>query len=87
MTCVSQCLLEINLSIADWMFYDELDMGPPQPYRGPDWARGLWVLDVANAMPGLGNGFWDLSSEKGFHVGLWSAIAAFVFVALTDRAP
>lgn len=48
---------------------------------------GVWVLDVANAVPGLGNGFWDLSSEKGFHVGLWSAIAAFVFVALTDRTP
>ena len=47
---------------------------------------GLWVVDVANAVPGLSNGFWELSSERGFHVGLWSAIAAFVFLALTDNA-
>ena len=45
---------------------------------------GLWVLDVANAVPELSNGFWELSSAQGFHLGLWLAMAAFVFVML-DR--
>ena len=46
---------------------------------------GRWVLDTANAVPVLANGFWELSAERGFHIGLWLSIGAFVFLVLTGR--
>ena len=45
---------------------------------------GIWVMDVANAIPEMSTGFWTLPSDQGFHLGIWTAIAAFVFVALSD---
>jgi len=40
-------------------------------------------MDVANTTSVLSNGFWDISSDKGFHLALGTAIVAFVFLGLT----
>jgi len=39
---------------------------------------GLWVMDTANTVATLSNGFWDLSSERGFHLGMWTAIVSII---------
>jgi len=46
---------------------------------------GLHVVDVSNAVPILSNGFWEMSVDKGFHLGLWTVTGALVFLALTGR--
>lgn len=42
----------------------------------------LWILDVAQAVPELSNGFWTMDAEQGFHLALWVAGATFIFVAV-----
>lgn len=41
----------------------------------------IWCIDVSITMLNLGvltNGFWVLSPTVGYHIGLYSAILAFV---------
>ena len=40
---------------------------------------GLWLLDVAEAVPfELYNGFFQLDADQGFHIGLWLAVGSYL---------
>ena len=39
---------------------------------------GLWVMDIANTSVGVTNGFWEVPSDKAFHLALGAAIIAFI---------
>lgn len=45
----------------------------------------LVVVDVAEAVAVLDNGFWTMAADQGFHLGLWGAMAAFGFLIITSR--
>jgi len=47
---------------------------------------GLWLLDVSDVVDGeLWNGFWHLGTRQGFHLGLYLAIGAFVFLLIRAK--
>ena len=45
----------------------------------------LSVVDVASLIPQVGNGFWNMGSQKTFHVALWLALACFTAIAIGNR--
>jgi len=40
----------------------------------------LWVIDVAYSTAIVSNGFWDLTGQQAFHLSLWTALVAFIFL-------
>jgi len=46
---------------------------------------GVWVMDVANQQPpgaNITNGFWEMDPVRGFHLGMFLVIIAFVAAVL-----